>query len=91
MFSAEPEGSGAALVTVEAVYPDRNERQTYRLEKDGDAWRVVAVETVKSHMPKAKYGSFATFDAPEGVPVQGAGVTVETGEEPDPTTGQIPR
>jgi hypothetical protein len=94
VFSAETEGADAALVTVEAVYPDRNERQTYRIEKTGDRWLVVGVETVRSVQPKAKYGSMATFEAPEGVPVQGdGGVTVETGEEPepDPMTGQVPR
>ena len=91
VFSAEPEGDSAALVTVEAVYPDRNERQTYRVEKAGDAWLVTAVETVRSVQPKAKYGSLATFDAPEGVPVQGTAVPDEPGNEPDPTTGEVPR
>jgi hypothetical protein len=91
VFSAEPEGSSAALVTVEAVYPDRNERQTYRVEKTGDAWLVTAVETVRSIQPKAKYGSLATFDAPEGVPVQETAVPAEPGGETDPTAGQVPR
>jgi hypothetical protein len=84
VFAAEPDGPDAARVTVEAVYPDRNERQTYRVERDGPtgAWLVTGVETVRSHQPKAKYGSPAAFIAPEGNPVQGAGVTVETGDEP---------
>lgn len=91
VFAAEPVGTDAALVTVEAVYPDRNERQTYRVEEAGGAWRVAAVETVRTVRPKVAYGSPATFDGPEGTPVQGTGLTVETGEEVDPTTGQPTR
>jgi len=91
VFSAEPEGPSSALVTVEVVYPDRNERQTYRVEKSGDAWLVTAVETVRSVQPTVKYGSLATFDAPEGMPVQGAAVPDEPGGETDPTAGEVPR
>ena len=77
-FAPEPEGEDAARVTVETVYPDRNERQTYRLERGTDGWHVTDVETVRSHQPAAKYGSAASYEEPEGPPVQ-PGVTVETG------------
>jgi hypothetical protein len=79
-FAPEPDGPDAARVTVETVYPDRNERQTYRVEQGADGWLVTAVETVRSHQPKAKYGSPASYQEPEGPPVQ-PGVTVETGGE----------
>ncbi len=87
VFAAEPEGDAAARVTVETVYPDRNERQTYRIEKTTDGWRVADVATVKSHQPAAKFGTSASYIAPEGVPVQvpsGGGLTVETGDGPEP-------
>ncbi len=60
-----------ARVVVETVYPDRNERQTFRVERASadDTWRVADVELVRTHQPKAKYGSLATFGGPEGVPV----------------------
>ncbi|MFO0908567.1 MAG: hypothetical protein U0794_09420 [Isosphaeraceae bacterium] len=80
VFAAEPDGAGAARVVVETVYPDRNERQTYRVERRDDAWKVVEVETIRSHQPRAKFGTPASFEAPEGVPVQGSGLRVETGE-----------
>jgi hypothetical protein len=79
-FAPEPDGTDAARVTVETVYPDRNERQTYRLVQGADGWLVTEVETVRSHEPKAKYGAPATYQEPEGPPVQ-AGLTVETGQD----------
>jgi hypothetical protein len=82
VFAVEPEGSDSARVTVETVYPDRNERQTYRLEPRDKSWLVTEVETVRSHQPKAKFGTPASYIAPEGVPVQSGGVVVETGDEP---------
>jgi hypothetical protein len=85
VFAAEPDGPDAARVTVEAVYPDRNERQTYRIERTDAGWLVAGVETVRGHQPKSKYGSPAVFVAPEGVPVPAqGGVTVETGDESEP-------
>jgi hypothetical protein len=87
VFAAEPEGNDAARVTVETVYPDRNERQTYRVERTETGWLVAEVETVRSSQPKAKFGTSASYIAPEGVPVQGA-VRVETGDGPDPTAGE---
>jgi hypothetical protein len=81
VFAAELEGTDAARVTVETVYLDRNERQTYRLEAGSDGWLVTDVETIRSHQPKAKYGTQASYQEPEGVPVQSEGLSVETGEE----------
>lgn len=69
VFAPEPDGPGAARVVVEAVYPDRNERQTYRLERAGGSWRVADVATVRAHRPKVKFGEPASFREPEGVPV----------------------
>ena len=80
VFAPEPESLDAVRITVETVYPDRNERQTYRVERGESGWLVAGVETVKSHQPQSKFGAPAVFVAPEGVPVQG-GLTVETGEE----------
>ena len=58
------------------------------MERNGDgAWLVANVETVRSHQPRSKFGTPASYIAPEGVPVQGA-VRVETGDEPDPTAGE---
>jgi hypothetical protein len=89
VFAGEPDGDDVARITVETVYSDRNERQTYRVEKTGDGWRVADVATVKSHQPAAKFGSPASFIAPEGVPVQEStlpkvGLMVEPGDDPDP-------
>ncbi|MGE3819660.1 MAG: hypothetical protein AB7I30_09510 [Isosphaeraceae bacterium] len=82
-FAAEEEGPADALVTVEAVYPDRNERQTYRLERAGPeaVWRVTDVARIRSVTPSAKFGAPATYQAPEAVPVPRAGLTIETGED----------
>ncbi len=82
VFAAEPDGDSAARVTVETVYPDRNERRTYLVEKIADEWLVTEAETVRDRRPKAKFGSPASFEEPEGVPVQPGGLTVETGGDP---------
>ena len=81
VFAVEPEGADSARIVVEAVYPDRNERQTFRLDRGADGWLVTEVETIRSQVPKAKYGAPATYQEPEGVPVQAGGLTVETGED----------
>src|SRR5262249_57796826 len=70
----EPEGPGAARISVETVYPDRNERQTYHLAQESGGWLVNDVETVRSQVPKARYGTPASYQEPEGVPVQGLSV-----------------
>jgi hypothetical protein len=87
VFAAEPDGDAIARVAVETIYPDRNERQVYRVEKTASGWRIADVSTVRSHQPAAKFGTPASYIAPEGVPVQappGGGLTVETDDDPDP-------
>jgi hypothetical protein len=76
IFAVEPEGAAAARIIVETVYPDRNERQTYHLAQESPTagWLVSDVETVRSQIPKAKYGTQASYQEPEGVPVQGLAV-----------------
>jgi hypothetical protein len=74
IFAVEPEGEAAARIVVETVYPDRNERQTYHLAEQAGSWLVSDVETIRSQVPKARYGTAATYQEPEGVPVQGLAV-----------------
>jgi hypothetical protein len=74
IFAVEPEGEAAARIVVETVYPDRNERQTYHLTEERGTWLVNDVETIRSQVPKARYGTAATYQEPEGVPVQGLAV-----------------
>ncbi len=69
LYAPEPDGPGAYVITVESVYPDRNERQTYRLERTNDTWRITAVEPARGHTPRTKYGDLADFQAPQDVPV----------------------
>jgi hypothetical protein len=90
VFGVEPEGEDAARITVETVYPDRNERQTYHLARDPAAgrWLVVDVENARGRVPRAKFGAAATFREPEGVPVQGVPLRVETDADADDTGGE---
>ena len=81
VFAPETDGPDASTVVVEAVYPDRNERQTYRLERLEGAWLVAGVETVRAHRPPAKFGAPAGYREPEGVPVP---VETPTGEDEPP-------
>ena len=98
IFAVEPEGEDAARITVETVYPDRNERQTYHLAREGGKWLVSDVETVRSQVPKARFGTAASYQEPEGVPVQGLaaqGVPLRvegdaSGEAADDATGTVP-
>lgn len=69
VFAPEADGPDAARMTVESVYPDHNERQTYRLERQPEGWRITEVEIVRSHTPAAKYGEPAYYLAPEAPPV----------------------
>ena len=81
VFAAEADGPDASRVVVEAVYPDRNERQAYRLEKIEGRWLVADVEITRAHRPPAKFGTPASYKEPEGVPVP---VEVPTGEDEAP-------
>jgi hypothetical protein len=90
IFAAEPDGDDVARVAVETVYPDRNERQTYRVDRGQGGWLVTEVETVRSVQPKAKFGATASYQEPEGNPLQAMGVVVETGDDvPGATDPQI--
>jgi hypothetical protein len=88
VFAAEPDGPDGARVVVESVYPDRNERQTYHLVRtDGDAaaaggWRVADVEMARGAEPAVRVGSYASFNGPDGPPVEIEGGT-GTGPAPD--------
>ena len=74
LFAPEPEGADSVRITVESVFPDRNERQAYQLVREGaDRWLVADVETVRGRSPSSRFGTLATFQGPEGVPVQGDG------------------
>jgi hypothetical protein len=69
VYAAEPDGPDAATVVVESVYASHNERQTYRLERRDEAWKVVSVLATRALRPDRATGSPATFEAPEGIPV----------------------
>jgi hypothetical protein len=89
VFAAEPEVADAARVVVEMVYPDRNERQTYRVVRSKDDWRVAEVATVRSRQPSERFGTSANAVVPEGTAAQVStspkvGLTVETGADPGP-------
>jgi hypothetical protein len=70
-YAPEPDGPDAVRIVVESVYPDRNERQSYRLERGPDGWRIAGVESVRGREPTARFGAPATYRDPEGIPVQG--------------------
>jgi hypothetical protein len=73
VFAAVREGDDVASVVVEMVYPGHNERQTYRLCRKPEGWLVTDVTTARGQQPPSKLGAPATFQEPEGVPVQTAG------------------
>jgi hypothetical protein len=66
---SEGTGSSAVTVTVESVYADRIERQTFRLTRDSGAWLVTEVERARDVRTGKPLGTIATFEEPEGVPV----------------------
>jgi hypothetical protein len=71
LFAPEPDGDrlGAARITVELTYADRLERQTFHLERATRGWLVTEVETAREHVPKNPLGSLASYEEPEGIPV----------------------
>jgi hypothetical protein len=73
VFAAVQEGDDVASVIVESVYLDHNERQTYRLSRKSGGWLVADVTAVRGQQPPSQFGAPATFEMPEGVPVQAAG------------------
>jgi hypothetical protein len=72
IFAPEPDGdrTDAARITVESTFADRLERQTFRLERSARGWKIAEIETVREQVPKNPLGALATFDAPEGPPVE---------------------
>ncbi len=83
IHAPEPDGPDAVRIAVESVYPDRNERQVYRLERGPDGWRIVEVDTIRGRVPAARFGAPASFREPEGVPVEGVEPPDES-ENPGP-------
>jgi hypothetical protein len=71
VFPPVPDGPGwaAVRIKVESTYPDRLERQTYRLERTASGWRVTEVEMARGQVPVHLPGSLASYEEPEGVPV----------------------
>jgi hypothetical protein len=83
VFAAEPDGDNAARVVVETIYPDRNERQTYRVVRESDDWRVAEVATVRTLLPSAPFGAPANPSSPADATLPKVGLTVETGVDPE--------
>jgi hypothetical protein len=84
IFAPEPDGPDAYVITVESIYPDRNERQAYRLERSSGSWRITAVETARGRTPSNKYGEPAEYQAPEDVPVATEEVTAPPASQENP-------
>jgi hypothetical protein len=80
VFAPVPDGEdpATAWITVESIFPDRIERQTYRLARRDAAWLVTDVETARDRVPKNPLGSLASFHEPEGVPVARDGTTARS-------------
>ena len=47
IYAPEPDGPNAWMLTVESVYADHNERQTFRLERVADNWLIMAVQSAR--------------------------------------------
>jgi hypothetical protein len=71
VFAAEPDSAAgdSVRVTVEAVFKDRLERHTYRLERAATDWLVTEVAVTHEIVPRIALGSVASYQEPEGVPV----------------------
>jgi hypothetical protein len=72
VFAAEADARDEARIMVESVYPDRNERQDFRLVNTADGWRVADVEAAREREPAARFGTVASFEGPDGPPVAAA-------------------
>lgn len=53
----QPVRDGAVKVRVEFVYQNRNEAQTFHLERQGERWRIVKLETAERVKTLVPYGS----------------------------------
>ena len=70
VFAPEAGGDpGEARVTVESVYPDRIERQTFTVNDAGAGWTITGLEVARGRRPREAFGSPAAFLGPEGPPV----------------------
>jgi hypothetical protein len=59
---AEPAANQVEL-TVERIYANRNETQTYQLLRQSDAWRITAVRSADAFQPPITYGT-PVFELP---------------------------
>jgi hypothetical protein len=80
---ADGEDPATARITVESIFADRIERQTYHLARRNAAWLVTGVETARDRVPKNPLGSLATFHEPEGVPVASENVQPDMQDKSD--------
>jgi hypothetical protein len=69
LYAPEADGADAFVIILESVFPDRNERQAYRLERASGNWLIAAIEPARGNVPPAKYGESADEQAPQDVPV----------------------
>ena len=86
VFASVRDGDDIASVVVETVYPDHNERQTYRFGRAPGGWLITDVTTLRGQEPPSRYGATATFQEPEGIPVQAPGFPddIAGSREPNP-------
>lgn len=89
IYAAEPEDADTAKVAVESIYPDRIERQLYRVVRSAEGWKVAEVATVRTLQPLYRFGTSvnpaASGDAePKVSPTPRVGLTVESGDDLDP-------
>jgi hypothetical protein len=73
VFAPVRDSDDVASVVVETVYADHNERQTYRLGWKSGGWLITDVTTLRGQQPPSRFGATASFQEPEGVPVQASG------------------
>ena len=61
---AERERAGQEVVlTVERVYLNRTERQSYRLVRSADQWRIASIQAAQAYQPATAYGT-PVFELP---------------------------
>jgi hypothetical protein len=51
-------------LTVERVYVNRTERQTYQMVRRADGWRIASVQTAQAYQPLKPYGT-PVFELPQ--------------------------
>ncbi len=83
LYAPEPDGPDAVRIEFEAIYPDRNERQAYRLERGPAGWRIAGVGPIRGREPPDRFGATARYKAPEGVPIEGVEPS-DPDEDPEP-------